>query len=310
MSTSNESPSLKLNTGASIPVVGLGTWKSPEEDAYNAVVSALQNGYRHIDTAAIYGNEEAVGKGIRDSGVPREEIFVTTKLWGTQQRDPEAALDLSLQRLGLDYVDLYLIHWPVPLNASSITDGNYLTFPRTADGKIDIDIEEWNFIKTWEKMQHLPKSGKTKAIGVSNFSIKNIEALLAANPDFIVPAANQIEIHPQLPQTELIDYCKSKGILIEAYSPLGSSSSTILTDPTIEGLASKYNAEPANILISWGASRGYVVLPKSVNPQRIKTNLKLLDLSTEDLEKINKLTESVGAKRYVAPDFSPFAIFE
>ncbi|CDO95211.1 unnamed protein product [Kluyveromyces dobzhanskii CBS 2104] len=310
MSTTNEFPSLKLNTGASIPVIGLGTWKSPDEDAYNAVVSALQNGYRHIDTAAIYGNEEAVGKGIRDSGVARDEIFVTTKLWGTQQRDPEAALDASLKRLGLDYVDLYLIHWPVPLKTASIKDGNYMTFPKTADDKIDVDIEEWNFVKTWEKMQHLPQTGKTRAIGVSNFSVKNIEELLAANPDFIVPAANQIEIHPQLPQTELIDYCKSKGILIEAYSPLGSSSSTILTDPTIEEIASKYNAEPANILINWGAARGYVVLPKSVNPKRVKTNLKLLDLSAEDVAKIDKLTESVGTKRYVSPDFTPFHIFE
>ncbi|KAG0673657.1 NADPH-dependent aldo-keto reductase [Kluyveromyces marxianus] len=308
--SSTAEPTLKLNTGASIPQIGLGTWQSPDQEAYNAVVTALKNGYRHIDTAAIYGNEEAVGRGIRDSGVPRKEIFVTTKLWGTQQRNPEAALDDSLKRLGLDYVDLYLIHWPVALKTDSIKDGNVFTFPRTADGKIDVDIEDWDFTKTWEKMQHLPKTGKTKAIGVSNFSIKNIEALFKANPNTIVPAANQVETHPQLDQQELLDYCKSKGILLEAYSPLGSSNSLLLTDPTIKKIAEKHNVEPANILINWGLSRGYVVLPKSVNPERVKNNKKIIDLPAEDIETINSLATKIGSKRYVSPDFTPFKIFE
>ena len=173
----NSSATLKLNTGASIPVLGFGTWRSVDNNGYHSVIAALKAGYRHIDAAAIYLNEEEVGRAIKDSGVPREEIFITTKLWGTEQRDPEAALNKSLKRLGLDYVDLYLMHWPVPLKTDRVTDGNVLCIPTLEDGTVDIDTKEWNFIKTWELMQELPKTGKTKAVGVSNFSINNIKAV-------------------------------------------------------------------------------------------------------------------------------------
>lgn len=308
--TTEGTSSVLLNSGFSIPLVGLGTWKSSKEDTYNAVLSALKAGYRHIDTASIYGNETAVGKAIRDSGIPREDLFITTKLWCTQHRDPKAGLEGSLERLGLDYVDLYLMHYPVALKCDRIEDGNLFSFPLLPNGKRDIDIEDWNFIKTWRLMQHLPDSGKCKSVGVSNFSINNLKQILESDEDFVVPAVNQIEVHPQLPQDELIDYCKSKNILVQAYSPLGSSSSAMLADPVLEDISKKYNAQPAQILINWGLSRGYCVLPKSITPQRIESNLKLVDISDEDIKKVTDIIKKVGPKRYVSPDWSPFPVFE
>lgn len=301
---------LKLNTGDLLPAIGLGTWLSSDEDAYNAVKTAIAAGYRHIDTASIYGNEAAVGRAIRDSGVPREELWVTTKLFSTQQRNPKGALEDSLKRLGLDYVDLYLVHWPVAMKTERITDGNDFTFPLLPNGKRDLDIEDWNFVKTWKLMQKLPESGKSRNVGVSNFSINNLKEILDSDEKLLVPAVNQIEIHPQLPQTELIDFCKSKGIVVEAYSPLGSSSSAMLTHASLLELAKKYDAQPANILINWGISRGYCVLPKSVNADRIKSNFKLLDISDEDLKSVTSLINDVGPKRYVKPDWDPFPMFE
>lgn len=300
---------MKLNTGASIPAIGLGTWKSSEEDAYNAVLSALRAGYKHIDTAAIYRNEAAVGRALRDSGIPREEIFLTSKLWCTQLKDPQTALDQTLARLGLDYVDLYLIHWPVALNTDNIKDGDLLTFTTKENGERDVDLE-WSFVDTWKLMQKIPTTGKAKAVGVSNFSISNLEKLANSEGVDLVPAANQIEIHPQLPQTDLIDYCKSKGIVVEAYSPLGSSSSSMLGDSRVKQIADKYKAEPAQVLINWGLSRGYVVLPKSITPARIVSNFKTFDLADEDVAELNGITARLGAKRYVSPDWGMFPIFE
>lgn len=308
--TSTKTPSFKLNTGALLPAIGLGTWKSSEEDAYTAVLSALNAGYKHIDTAAIYRNERAVGKAIRDSGIPRDELFITTKLWSTQHRDPKAALDGSLERLGLDYVDLYLIHYPVAFKTDRIEDGNPFCFPLLPNGKRDLDIVDWDFVKTWRLVQHLPESGKCKAVGVSNFSINNLKTLLESDEKFAVPAVNQVEIHPQLPQTELIDFCKSKDIVVEAYSPLGSTGSQMLTDDTLQKIAEKYDAQPAQILINWGISRGYCVLPKSVTPKRIEANARIIDIKKEDLLKVTNLIDILGPKRYLEPDWSPFPIFE
>ncbi|KAH3900245.1 probable Putative reductase 1 [Saccharomycodes ludwigii] len=304
---------IKLNTGAEIHAVGLGTWRSTEQEAYNAVLSALKAGYRHIDCAAIYGNEAPVGKAVRDSGVPRNEIFFTTKLWCTQQRTPEKALRESLERLGFDYVDLYLMHWPVALKTSNIPKGSsVLCMPKNPDNPDarDVDLNDWDFRKTWELMQKLPETGLTKAIGVSNFSIKNLEALFASPSFKIVPACNQVELHPLLPQNELIEFCEKKGIVIEAYSPLGSIGSPVLKDKTIIDLAHKYNVEPAQICISWGFSRGYVVLPKSIHEKRIISNTKIVKLEKEDLDKIAQLPKIVGERRYVQPNFVPFPTFE
>lgn len=310
MTKPSETPSFKLNTGAQLPAIGLGTWKSSEEDAYNAVLSALKAGYKHIDTASIYGNEGAVGRAIKDSGVPREDLFITTKLWSTQHRDPKTALDSSLERLGLDYVDLYLVHFPVAFKCDSIKDGNLLCFPLLPSGKRDVDIVDWDFVKTWRLVQHLPETGKCKAVGVSNFSINNLKKLLDSDEKFVVPTVNQIEVHPQLPQNDLIEYCKQHGIVVEAYSPLGSSSSEMLTNDTLKAISEKYDAQPAQILINWGVSRGYCVLPKSVTPKRIEANAKVIDISDQDLLKITNIIDTVGPKRYLKPDWSPFPIFE
>ncbi|AJT82334.1 Gcy1p [Saccharomyces cerevisiae YJM693] len=301
---------LSLNTGAQIPQIGLGTWQSKENDAYKAVLTALKDGYRHIDTAAIYRNEDQVGQAIKDSGVPREEIFVTTKLWCTQHHEPEVALDQSLKRLGLDYVDLYLMHWPVRLDPAYIKNEDILSVPTKKDGSRAVDITNWNFIKTWELMQELPKTGKTKAVGVSNFSINNLKDLLASQGNKLTPAANQVEIHPLLPQDELINFCKSKGIVVEAYSPLGSTDAPLLKEPIILEIAKKNNVQPGHVVISWHVQRGYVVLPKSVNPDRIKTNRKIFTLSTEDFEAINNISKEKGEKRVVHPNWSPFEVFK
>ncbi|CAB4253755.1 similar to Saccharomyces cerevisiae YDR368W YPR1 NADPH- dependent aldo-keto reductase [Maudiozyma barnettii] len=306
----NNTALLKLNTGASIPSVGLGTWKSTGvDDGYKSVIKALEVGYRHIDTAAIYKNEDQVGKAINDSGVPRSEIFVTTKLWCTQQHNPKEGLEQSLKRLGLDYVDLYLMHWPVPLNPRSIKDGNYLTIPIKADGTRDVETTSWNFIKTWELMQELPATGLTRAIGVSNFSINNIKDLLASPGNRITPAANQVELHPLLPQQELIDFCKSKGIIVEAYSPLGSNNAPLLSEKTVIEVAKKNNVTPAEVVISWHVQRGYVVLPKSVNADRITSNLKTFSLSDEDFKAVSDISKIEGEKRVVVPDWAPFVPF-
>ena len=300
---------IKLNSGALIPQIGLGTWKSNgEKDAYNAVLAALKAGYRHIDTAAIYLNEGQVGKAIRDSGIPREEIFVTTKLWSTQHQEPEKALNESLQRLGLDYVDLYLMHWPVCLGQSTVKDGNLLCFPKLPNGKRDIIVDSWNFIKTWELMQLLPRE-KARNIGVSNFSINNLKQLMAS-PNFkVIPAVNQVEVHPRLPQHELIQWCREKGIQVEAYSPLGSADAPILSEPLIINIAKRLNVTPAQVVISWHVQRGYVVLPKSVHADRIESNLQTFVLPEKDFNDISNLSKEKGELRVCNPDWSPYVCF-
>ncbi|CCH42146.1 hypothetical protein BN7_1691 [Wickerhamomyces ciferrii] len=307
----NSTSEITLNTGAKIPALGLGTWRSLEGEAYKATLHAIkESGYLHIDGAAIYKNEEEVGKAIRDSGVSREKLFVTTKLWGTQHRNPEQALDQSLKRLGLDYVDLYLIHWPVAFKTDNIKDGNLLSIPEKPDGTRDIDLDGWSFIKSWELFQELPKTGKTKAVGVSNFSINNLKDLLNAPTTKVTPAVNQIEVHPLLPQTELIEFALSKGIITEAYSPLGSLDSPLFTNQTLLEVAKNYDVSVAQLLINWALKRGYVVLPKSVNPQRIDANFKTFQLKDEDFNKVSDLVKLEGEQRFVKPDWSPFKVFE
>ncbi|KAF9361405.1 hypothetical protein BGX26_003538 [Mortierella sp. AD094] len=282
-----------LNTGASIPLVGLGTWQGKADAVKNAVIVALRAGYRHIDTAWIYGNEKEVGDGIRESGVPREEIFVTTKLWNNSHRPEEVlpTLETSLKNLGLDYVDLYLMHWPVDFKS-----GPFPT-PKDANGKPlreGVDITE-----TWRAFEELVATGKTKAIGVSNFSIKNLEKILAVAK--IVPAVNQVELHPENPQWELLEYANSKGIHLTAYCPLGSTDSDLIKRDEISKIAEKHSSSNANVLIAWGRQRGTSVIPKSVTESRIISNFKDIELDEEDQRALKSLTDNKPSHRYCDP---------
>ncbi|KAK9464162.1 NADP-dependent oxidoreductase domain-containing protein [Lipomyces oligophaga] len=286
--------SFTLNTGAKIPAVGLGTWQSAPNEVYEAVLVAIKTGYRHIDTAFVYGNEAEVGKAIADSGVPREELFVTTKLWCTDHSKAAEALDVSLKNLGLDYVDLYLMHWPV-----SFAPGESL-FPTLPDGSTAFD-KSWDFCKTWELMQKLPKE-KARAIGISNFSTVNLNILLESSICKVIPAVNQVELHPYLPQHKLLALCKEKGIHVTAYSPLGSTSAPLQNEPVVKAIAEKLGKTSPQILISWAVSRGTSVLPKSVTPDRVRSNFEDIVLSSEDVDAISQIYKTTQ-KRVVKPNW-------
>ncbi|KAL5334811.1 Aldo/keto reductase [Aspergillus crustosus] len=255
----------KLNTGYEIPAIGLGTW------VQEAVSAALKLGYRHIDAAAVYGNEREVGDGIKASGVPREQIFLTSKLWNTHH-DPEnveAAVNQSLADLQTDYLDLYLIHWPVAFRHSTTTT-------QPVDEKTGlIDVIYIPIKDTWAALEALVAKGKVRSIGVSNFTQETIEELLKTAK--ITPAVNQIEAHPYLQQRELLGWSKEKGIVLTGYSPLGNNIYNIpraVDDPVVLETAEALGKTPAQVLISWAVQRGTVVLPKSVTPERIRSNFE------------------------------------
>ncbi|MCW8311808.1 MULTISPECIES: aldo/keto reductase [Sphingobacterium] len=262
--------SFKLNNGIDIPAIGFGTWQIPEGDeAYRAVKEALSAGYTHIDTAAVYGNENSVGKAIKDSGIDRSHLFITTKLWNTERGYDKAlaAFDKSLATLGLDYLDLYLIHWPAN----------------------ETQFEDWAAINadTWKALEHLYKQGKVKAIGVSNFPKPYLEKLLETAE--VIPAVNQIEFHPGHLQEETVELCKAHDILVQAWSPLGSG--RILQDETLRALATSKHTSVGQICIQFALAQGILPLPKSTNPENIKRNLDMdsFELSAEDLDTISKL---------------------
>lgn len=238
---------LPLRTGAKIPALGLGVWQTPRAETQAAVEAAIAAGYRHIDTARIYGNESDVGAAVRASSVPRSELFVTTKLWNADQGYDAAlrAFDASQKRLGLDTIDLYLIHWPVP-------------------GKR---------LDSWRALERLHAEGRARAIGVSNFLRRHLEELLAAAT--VVPHANQIELTPFLQRRETTAYCRERGILVEAYSPLTRGQK--LSDPTVLKVAERLGRTSAQVLLRWGLARGFVVLPKSSRAARIRENAALFD---------------------------------
>ncbi|PWY81900.1 hypothetical protein BO70DRAFT_387443 [Aspergillus heteromorphus CBS 117.55] len=264
-----------LNTGDKIPAVGLGTWQSKPNEVREAVKNALLKGYRHIDTALAYGNEAEVGDGIRDSGVPRSEIWVTTKLDNTWHHRVTEGIDSSLKSLGLDYVDLYLVHWPSSTDPSDLKK----------------HLPDWDFIKTWQEMQKLPATGKVRNIGVSNFGIKNLEKLLNDPSTKIVPAVNQIELHPNNPSPKLVAYNTSKGIHSTGYSCLGSTNSPLYRDETLLKLAEKKGKTPQQVLLVWGVQKGWSVIPKSVSKSRIDANFELdgWDLSAEEVSQLDNL---------------------
>lgn len=248
--------SVKLNDGHEIPQLGFGVFRAQAGDeTYRAVIKALDIGYRHLDTAMIYGNEESVGKALYDSGLKRHEVFITTKLWNDDIRkgNIRTALEASLARLKLDYVDLYLIHWP-------------------ADG----------YVKAYLEMVKLREEGLIKSIGVSNFHEHHLNDIF--NETDICPAVDQIECHPHLPQHKLIEFCTSKGIAVEAWSPLGgqNANGALINDPVILRIAEKYGKSGAQILIRWQLQRGVIVLPKSVHAQRIEQNAQVFDFALDD----------------------------
>jgi methylglyoxal/glyoxal reductase len=258
--------SLPLLTGARIPQVGLGVWQSPRgEVTTGAVHEALRIGYRHVDTAAIYGNEADVGRGVRDGGVPRGQVFVTTKLWNADQ-GYDAALrgfDASLARLGLEYVDLYLLHWPV------------------AGKRLD----------SWRALERLHQDGRARAIGVSNFLVPHLEELLAHAK--VVPAVNQIELSPFLQRRDTVALCEKHRIVVEAYSPLTHGKR--LGDPTVVAVAAQAKRSPAQVLLRWGIQHGFVVLPKSTRAERIAENGALFDFSLDAaaMAKLDALEEGL-----------------
>ncbi|KAH7020222.1 aldehyde reductase [Ilyonectria destructans] len=287
----------KLNSGFSIPAVGLGTWQSGPNEVSRAVEFALKHGYRHIDAAAVYDNEQEVGAGIKASGIPRSEIFLTSKLWNTHHKgsDVEEALDQSLEDLGTDYVDLYLIHWPVSFVKPA---EKTLRFPIDPSDEgvhvIDVPIEE-----TWKALEALVKKGKIKSIGVSNFTQEKIEEILKFAE--IKPVVNQIEAHPYLQQPGLLEWSKKNDILITAYSPSGNNIYGLpkaIDDPTIIAIAKELGKQPAQILIQWAVQRGTVVLPKSVTPSRIAENFEDFELPDAAFERITALDRT---HRYNVP---------
>lgn len=252
-------PTVKLNNGIEMPQFGLGTWSMSDAEAEASVREALEAGYRLIDTATLYGNERGVGKAVRESGIPREEIFVTTKLWPTDFFSPQKAFDASLARLGLDYVDLYLVHWPIPLMPKSV----------------------------WLAMEKIYASKRTKAVGISNYGVSDIEKLLEYAS--VVPAVNQIKFSPFDYEEEVLKCSNSHRIVVEAYSPLTRGAH--LNDPTIRELAKKYGKTPAQIMLRWCIEHGTITIPKSSHPERIRENARIFDfaLSAEDVTMLDGL---------------------
>jgi 2,5-diketo-D-gluconate reductase A len=257
------SPSITLNDGNSIPQVGLGVFQTPPEETERAAVTALDAGYRHIDTAAAYGNEREVGQAVKESGLTRDDVYLTTKLWNADQGYDSTlkAFDASMDRLGLDYLDLYLIHWPMPAKNA--------------------------FVDTFKAFAHLRDQGRIRSIGVSNFAPEHLRTLVEATG--IVPSVNQIELHPLLQQEELREVHAQLGVATEAWSPLGRGS--LLSNDTVTAVADAHGKTPAQVLIRWHIQLGNIVIPKSVTPERIVSNFDVFDfeLSEQDMASISSL---------------------
>ncbi|TFK71570.1 Aldo/keto reductase [Pluteus cervinus] len=278
---------IELNNGIHVPIIGCGAWApdTPEEQAKvkGWIGTALKAGYRHIDTALGYGTEAAVGEAVRASGIPREQIFITTKLpWNHHDRVKES-FEASLKNLDIDYIDLYLVHWP-----QFIPQGDDLNnpgpLPKNPDGTIETS-DKVTFNDSWAEVEKLLETGKVKAVGVSNFSIKTLEQLFKTTK--IVRAVNQVELHPYLVQSELVEYCKEKKIAVTAYSPSGWSA--VRGDPVIVEIAQKYNATPTQVILAWHLANDVIVIPKSVDEGRQKENLQLPVLEEADVLKITQL---------------------
>ena len=272
----------QLSNGVNIPKIGFGTWQIPEgEEVYKSVTHALKVGYRHVDTAQIYRNEVGVGQAIADSDLAREDIFLTTKIWNDKHDYDlaKASIEESLEKLGVDYVDLLLIHWPNP--------------------KAQREQDAWKAgnAATWKAMEEAYRAGKVRAIGVSNFMIHHLEALLETAE--IKPQVNQVLLAPGCTQEDLVSFCRQHDILLEAYSPLGTGS--IFDNPVVQNLAAKYGKSIAQVALRWSLQKGFLPLPKSVTPNNIEANLQIFDfeLSADDVDKLDKLE---GIKSQKNPD--------
>ncbi|KOY57520.1 aldo/keto reductase [Streptomyces sp. XY332] len=281
----NDVPAIRLNNGTLMPQLGYGVFQIPDSEAAQAVGAALEAGYRSIDTAAAYGNETGTGEAIAASGVPREELFVTTKLWNGRSRtwkrdDVLRALDDSLAKLGLDHLDLYLIHWPRPMRD--------------------------DFLTIWKTFEEIAESGRSRAVGVSNFRPADLERLGAESA--LVPAVNQIELHPLFPQPELRALHSRLGIATEAWSPLGQGKE-LLTLPAVAEAAARHGRSPAQVVLRWHLQLGNIVIPKSVTPSRIRENLDVFgfELDADDLSALDALGRGSSAGR-IGPDPAVFDV--
>jgi len=295
---------VQLKSGAMIPSIGLGTWQAPKGQVGEAVKAALHAGYRHIDGAWIYRNEEEVGRAIKESGIPREEIFLTSKLWNSFHHPENVAnsLEATLKALQTDYLDLYLIHFPVAFGLPS--DAKPRALPKGPDGKILVDNDlTRDPLPTWRAMESLVASGKVRHIGISNFS-KGRTAYILKHAR-VKPSVNQIEVNWLWPQHDLVSWCQSQGVVVEAYSPLGSTEKVqeLLADTTVNTIAKKLNATPAQVHLSWLVQRGMVVLVKSVTASRIRSNLQVIKLPDEDFAMLNQQSASHKQTRLLNPGF-------
>jgi 2,5-diketo-D-gluconate reductase A len=269
-------PTLDLNSGHSIPQLGFGVFKVDPAETERIVTDALEAGYRHIDTAAIYGNEEGVGRAIAASGIPRDELFITTKLWNDDQGTDSAfaAIDRSLDKLGLDFVDLYLIHWPTP--------------------------KKDRYVESWHALEQIAADGKSRSIGVSNFLVPHLERIIGEGGT--VPAVNQIELHPAYQQRDVTEFSREHGIHIEAWGPLGQGKYPLFDEEPVAAAARAHGVSPAQAVLKWHLQIGNIVFPKSNSAERIRENLDLFgfELTTDEVEAISALER--GGRVSAHPD--------